>query len=131
MTAQTVTPANAEALTTPNDADGVKPKKRKRQRRYQLFDDGQGDYRIYEIAQPGGSLPQGSLVPIPGMSGYPNAIEARRAIRTSGDLLANKHVMIFRGLEIMRITVETRPTVSIESKPRRQISGLPVENAKA
>jgi hypothetical protein len=106
-----------------------KARKRRTPRRYRLFDDGAGDFRIYEIIGPGHkTLPQGTLAPIPEFTGYENAIVAKKALRTHGDKLQGKSVIVLRGVEIVRVEVETKPTITITSKPRKQVSG-PVEPA--
>ena len=112
-------------LATPSDGEPMAaPKKRRTPRRFQLFDDGGGDFRIYEVLQPGSKTgPAGSLVPILEFGGYPDAIAAKKALRTNGDKLQGKQVLIFRGVELVKITVETRPSIRIESKPRKQVSG--------
>ncbi len=67
--------------------------------------------------------PAGSLVPLPEFGGFPDAIAAKKALRTNGDKLQGKQVMIYRGVEIVKIMVETRPQIRIESKERKQVSG--------
>jgi hypothetical protein len=115
------TPSDGETLTEPNT---IVPKKRRTPRRFQLFDDGGGDFRIYEIVGPGSKVaPAGSLVPLPEFGGFPDAIAAKKALRTNGDKLQGKQVMIYRGVEIVKIMVETRPQIRIESKERKQVSG--------
>lgn len=124
------------SLATPSDGattPAVTPKRRRQPRRYQLFDDGNGDFRIYEVIAAGHkTLPAGALVPLPEFGGYQDAIAAKKALRSKGDNLQGKTLIVVRGVEIVRITVETRPTVKIESKPRKQVSGPTVNpDAKA
>lgn len=103
--------------------------KRRKHRRFQLFDDGGGDYRIYEVVAPGHkTMPAGSLLAVPEFGGYKDLLDAKKALRAKGDGLAGKTLLLLRGCELIRIVVETRPQVRIESKPRKQIGG-PVETA--
>lgn len=116
---ETATPT----LTTPSDGEpGVGKKLRRKPRRFKLFDDGAGDFRLYEVI-PGGDkrAPAGSLVAIPEFTGYESAIAAKKALRANGDKLQGKTVLILRGIEIVRIVVETKPRVVIESKPRKEV----------
>lgn len=110
---------------TPTDTppNGEGKKKRATPRRFRLFDDGGGDFRIYEVVGEGQKLPKGTLVVLPDFVGYESAIAAKKALRASGDKLAGKTLMIFRGVELVRIVVETKPRVMLESKPRQQVSG--------
>lgn len=111
---------------SPSDGTPAAPKKRaKRQRRYELFDDGKGDYRIYQIADSASKLPPGTLVPIPEMGGFKTSIDAIKAVRTSGNLLMNKQVLLLRGLQIFRVELETQPQVKVTAKERKQVSGAP------
>jgi hypothetical protein len=115
---------------TPTDAP-VAAAKRKRAspRRFKLFDDGGGDFRIYEVIPAGHkTLPQGALVPVSEFSGYESAIEAKKALRTHGEKLAGKTLMLWRGVEMVRVFVETKPQIKLESKPRKQVGG-PVDGA--
>lgn len=118
------------APVTPTDAPvGEGKKKRAKPRRFKLFDDGGGDFRVYEVIGAGHkTLPQGALVPLPDFTGYDTAIAAKKALRANGEKLAGKTLMIWRGVEMVRIVVETKPRISIESKPRQQVAG-PVDGA--
>ena len=118
--AETATPP--VDATTPSDGTPTPLKKnRKPRQRMRLFDDGKGDFRVFEIIPPGHSsgLPAGSLVQIPEMGGFESAVLAKRGVRTSGDVLVGKQCMILRGIEIVRVEVETQPRVRIESKPKK------------
>jgi hypothetical protein len=113
------TPSDGEPAPVPKQA-----RKRNAPRRFQLFDDGQGDFRICEIIPPGHkSLPPGALIPLSEFGGFPDAVTAKKALRTKGDTLQGKQVLVIRGVEIVRVMVESRPSIKIESKPRKQISG--------
>ncbi len=127
---QTITPTDVGTvpvgITTPGDdaapkAPASHPTKG---RRFRVLGKGEGDHCIYQIAPAGGQLPQGCLIPIPEVPRFTTCAEAMRWIRNdSGDLLAGKQVMEFCVNEIMTIRVENRPLVSIEMKPKVQISG--------
>lgn len=108
---------------TPSDpvpeAVGEKKKVPQRGIRRRVLGEGEGDYCIYEIAVPGGDLPQGTLIPIPAIPRFEDTNEAIRWIKNeSGDLLAGKQVMIFRACEIMSLQIQHKPTVVIQSKPK-------------
>lgn len=108
--------------TTPTPSEGApKTRKRRSPRRTRLFDDGQGDYRFYSIAGPNEKLPQGTLVPVADMGGFANTIEANKALRQSGDKLVGKHLILVRGVSIVKVEVETQPRVKIASKERRVV----------
>ncbi len=112
------------APVTPTDAPVTERKKRATPRRFKLFDDGGGDFRLYEVIPAGHkTLPQGALMPIPEFGGFDSAIAAKKALRTHGEKLQGKTVLVIRGVEMVRIVVETKPRVVIESKPRKQASG--------
>ena len=117
----------SDTLQAPTDTVPQAPlaeKKRRKPRRYRLFDDGTGDFRIYEVITAGHkTLPAGVLAPLPEFQGYESAVKAKQALRGSGDKLTNKSVLILRGVELVKIEVETKPTVKIVSKPRKQVSG--------
>jgi hypothetical protein len=123
----------APAPVTPTDAPTpAAPRKRASPRRFKLFDDGGGDFRVYEVIGAGHkTLPQGSIVPIPEFGGYNSAIDAKKALKAGGDKLQGKTIMIWRGVEMIRIVLETKPRVMFESKPRKQVSGPPEVAAPA
>jgi hypothetical protein len=127
MNATQASPAPA----TPTDAPvpvGKNP--RAKPRRFRLFDDGAGDFRIYEVIQSGHkTFPAGSLVAVPEFGGYESAIAAKKALRKDGTKLQGKTLLVLRGIEIVRIVVDTNPRVMIESKERKQVSG-PVKDAE-
>jgi hypothetical protein len=119
------------APVTPTDAPVVERKKRAKPRKFKLFDDGQGDFRIYEVIPAGHkTLPQGALMPVPEFGGFDSAIAASKALRTLGEKLTGKTVLVLRGVSMVRIAVETKPRIVLESKPRKQVSG-PVDEAPA
>jgi hypothetical protein len=118
-----------ENLAAPTDAPPAEgttttKKKRRKPRRFQLFDDGQGDFRICEVVPPGSEhAPAGALIMLPELGGYPSATEAKQGLRKSGQNLTGKQIMIVRAVEIVSIQLETKPRVLLESKPRKQVSG--------
>lgn len=108
--------------TTPKE----KPKAKKKQRRFRLFDDGSaGDYRLYLIASGDQHIPKGALLPIPDLGGFDSTASAKKFVRESGDKFANKQLMILKGIDILRCDVEVKPVVKVSFKPKSQISGEP------
>jgi hypothetical protein len=117
---------------TPTDVPETPVAKKRRQpRRFRLFDDGQGDYRFYEAATGEGGLPRGTLTPIPEIGGFQSAIDAKAAIRKHGHLLVGKQIMLIRGVEMLKIELETQPQVKITAKEKTQVSGPKKEEAPA
>lgn len=130
---QVLSPTDVSTLTP---SDGVQPPKKERKPRqgskvFKLFDDGGGDFRLYEIVAEGDSrkLPAGVLVPVPGFGGFESAIEVQKAVRASGEKLTGKQVLIMRGIQIIRIELQTQPRVMIQSKPRRAVGATGVTQA--
>lgn len=134
---KTETP-NVAAPATPNDAapaeqaapaDGKK--KRRTPRRFRLFDDGKGDYRVCEIIPQGHkTLPAGALIPVSELGGFETAVDAKKAIRASGNLLTGKQCILMKGVEIVKIEIDTKPRVVIDSKPRVQVGGPPTPTSE-
>lgn len=124
--AQTLTPDDVQTLETPSD-DPSPPtapaKKPTAANRYQLFDDGGGDYRIYEIAKKDTGLPKGSLIPIAEVPGFASTYLARKFITNSGNRLEGKQMMILKGLEICSVDVETVTKVGVKFKKKKAIGG--------
>jgi hypothetical protein len=124
----TTTEASAPAGPAPEtptddvEAPAAVVKKPTAANRYQLFDDGQGDYRIYEISQ-SKELPKGTLLPIAEVPGFESSAAARKFINNSGDLLEGKQLMILKGLEICAVDVQTVKKVDVKFKPKRAITG--------
>lgn len=107
--------------STPQQASAIHPTKG---RRFRVMGAGEGDYCIYQIAPQDSQFPQGCLIPLPDIPRFENQAGAMKWIRNdSGDTLAGKQVMVFCAQEILTITVENRPRVSINAKPKVQISG--------
>ena len=123
---QTISPGDVGSIETPGD-DPTPPKapakKPTAANRYQLFDDGDGDYRIYEIAKKDSGLPKGSLIPVAGIPGFASTYEARKYINNSGNKLEGKQVMILKGLEICSVDVQTVTKVGIKFKPKKAVTG--------
>lgn len=91
--------------------------------RRRVLGEGEGDYCVYEIVGPGTKLPQGALLPLPKIPRFESTQEALRWIRNdSGDLLANKQVMVFRACEVLSLTVQQKPVVVISAKPKRTMN---------
>ena len=115
----------SKTLETPTDE--VTPPKAKSKptaaNRYQLFNDGEGDYRIYELAHSDSGLPPGSLLPIAGIPGFESTYQAKKFANNSGDLLQGKQIMILKGLEICTIDVQTVSKVTVRFKPKKAITG--------
>lgn len=93
-------------------------------RRFRVLGKGEGDYCIYQIAPQDSQFPAGCLIPLPEVPRFTSCAEAMRWVRNdSGDLLSGKQVMVFCAHEILTVTVEPRPQVKIDKKPKVQISG--------
>lgn len=91
-----------------------------RGRRMRVLGQGEGDFCIFAISDGGDGLPLGSLIPIPGIPRFQSTTEAKRwIVSDSGDLLANRQVMVFKACDI--ITVTTRPTMKIELVARMKV----------
>jgi hypothetical protein len=117
----------AQKLATPGDdaatqpAPAIHPTKG---RRFRVMGKGEGDYCIYQIAPQDSQFPGGCLIPLPEVPRFENHAGAMKWIRNdSGDMLAGKQVMVFCAHEILTIAVENRPRVTINAKPKVQISG--------
>jgi hypothetical protein len=115
-----------ESISTPTD-DPVPPKVPARTptkaNRYQLLDDGQGDYRIYELARADSKLPKGSLLPIAEVPGFTSSYLAKKFINNSGNRFEGKQLMILKGLEICSVDVQTVTKVTVKFKPKKPITG--------
>ena len=125
--AATAAPAD---LTTPGDDANPKPQASHptKGRRYRVLGKGEGDYCIYQIAPQGSEFPVGCLIPIPDVPRFESTAEAMRWVRTdSGDKLAGKQIMVFQAMEICTINVVAKPQISIEKKPKIQVSGPETE----
>ena len=114
--------------STETPTDEVTPPKAPRKKptaanRYQLFDDGAGDYRIYEIAKADSGIPKGALLPIAEVPGFASTYLARKFITNSGNLLEGKQMMILKGLEICSVDVQTVANVQVKFKPKKAITG--------
>lgn len=130
---QTIEPGDVATIETPGDEAEApaRPVKPTAANRYQLFDDGQGDYRIYEIAKKDAGLPVGALLPIAEVPGFASSAKARVWINNSGNKLEGKQVLILKGLEICSVQVETVNTVRARFKEKKPVTGPAAEAGEA
>jgi len=122
------------AIETPTDeveAPSKKTRKPTAANRYRLFDDGGGDYRLYEVAGVDSGLPKGALLPIPEVPAFVNTEQAKKFVNNSGDLLNGKQVLIFKGIEMCSITVQTTTQVRPKWKRRKPVTGPAAKAAEA
>jgi hypothetical protein len=122
--------AKAEAAGAP--ADPTTPPKAShptKGRRFRVLDGDGGDVCIVRIiGKNDKNFPAGTMLPIPEVPRFETSTEAVKWIKNdSGDLLKGMQVMVFQAKELMSIKVENTPKVTITSKPKRQVSGPPVE----
>jgi hypothetical protein len=116
--------AETQTLETPTDP--VEAPTRKRRRKYtkrRLFDDDQGDYRIYRILPSSKELPTGAFTPIPQVPGFQNKVEMDRFIRANEGLFEGMQFLMFKALEIGDVNVRTIKKVTVRFKPKRVIDG--------
>lgn len=108
------------AMPTPVDAPVVKDRPRARRiRATRLLGHGEGDYCIYAIADGTTGIPLGALVPIPGVPRFPDNRTAKRwIVSSSGDLLTDTQVMIFKAHEIINVSTRARISVEITAKSK-------------
>lgn len=125
---QLETPTDSPVPETPPVAAKKVPQRGKRMR---VLEGEGGDYCIYEIAQPGvAKIPAGALLPIPTVPRFKDVADATKWIKNeSGDKLSGKQVMIFRACEILSLTVQMKPTVVIQSKPKRVTNEVKAEDS--
>lgn len=90
----------------------------KRGLRKRVLGAGEGDYRIYEIADKESGMPQGALLPTVAPPFQHTAMAMKWIRNESGDLLAGKQVMILKATEVLNLRVATRSVVAIECKPK-------------
>lgn len=118
--------AKAAELETPTDTPQAEAVAKKpapnRGARYRLFDDGEGDWCVYQIAPQGGELPHGTLVPIPSAPRFSSAKDATAWIRKNGAELNGMQVMTFKAFDISLVEVETRPAIKLTSKPKTKLN---------
>lgn len=105
------------------DKGKANPNKAKRKR---VLGKGEGDYCVYEVVPPDSTeIPGGALLPIPGVPRFTDTVQANRWIKSeSGDLLHGKQVMVFRAMDLHRLTVEMTPVVKIISKPKMTLDEI-------
>lgn len=113
-----------QTIETPTDEveapKGVKPNAANR---YACFNDGEGDYRVYEIAPKDKGFPPGTLLQIPEVPGFEDSRVMTRWLKNSGDRLRGKQFMTVKGLQMGRVKVETVTRVEVEFKPRVAVTG--------
>jgi len=127
----------SNATETPTDSPTTTPRRKKaradkgkpnpnRAKRKLVLGKGEGDYCIYEVVPPDSTeLPPGSLIPIPGVPRFRDTVKANAWIRKeSGDLLHGKQVMIFRAMDLLRLSVEMKPVVRIVAKPKMTLDEI-------
>lgn len=118
---------------TPGDDAEAQPKASHptKGRRYRVLGKGEGDYCIYQIVPESSNLPGGALVPIPEVPQFESTADARRWAKSeSGDRLAGKQIMILQVMDIGNFTVVSKPMVSVDWKPKVQVSGPETEEGK-
>lgn len=115
--------ASTESPAVSTDAGKTSSKKKlpSRGNRYRLFDDGDGDYRIYQIAPGTSDFPTGTLLPIPGVPGFDSVKEADAYIDKSEDTFQRMQIMILKGCDIIALSVETTTKVRKNRKPKNLI----------
>lgn len=123
-------PANDQA----EPAGAAKPRKQpNRSKRYKVFDDEQGDYRIYQVTTgPTASpVPKGSFLPIPASPGFNSATEAKKFLRGSGDKFAGMQLVILRVHELVSIQIEREPRAVMNFKPKKPVDRKPPDKVAA
>jgi len=112
---------------TPTDSPEATPKPKPRAgNRYRLFKDGQGDFRVFELYKGGDkAIPQGAMLPIADVPGFINTAAAIKFIKNSGSLLEGKQVMVFKGVDICSVDVQTVSKVEVKFKPKLLLEGSP------
>jgi hypothetical protein len=104
--------------------DPAIPRQRIPQRgnRKRVLGNGEGDYCIYVIADGGSGVPRGALVPIDSVPRFVSLAEARRwLMASSGSLLANRQIMIFKAIEVINVAVTTVATVQLIAKVKMTV----------
>ncbi len=95
--------------------------------RYEVFDDGQGNYRVYQLAdaamQKTHQCPPGTLFPIQEIAGFSTNHEVRSFLRKSGDLLNGKQFMVIRAIDIGSVDVATVTKAKLNWKPKKAVKG--------
>lgn len=123
------TPTEAPAISEVDDAiDEGRTKAQKlassgkQRQRYRMFDDGQGDFRLYQlVTDETQAVPKGSLIPLPHAPGFMSSGDAKKWLRNNGDTCAGLQLMLFKGVELLHVGVMQRAQVVLTSKPRHVI----------
>lgn len=97
-------------------------------RRYRVLDGDEGDVCVVQCVTEGHpSFPVGTILPIEGVPRFETKTAAKKWVAAdAGDLMAGMQFMIFTVNECGNAQVENTPKISINWKPKKQISG-PVE----
>lgn len=93
-------------MTEPSESPATETSVPARGNRYFLFDDGQGDVRIFQIA-PGGDFPRGTLVPIPEVPGFLSKALAVQYLNANAERFKGMQLMVLKGLEIFAPKIST------------------------
>lgn len=103
---------------TPTDRPIPYTKVPQRGTRKRLLEGG-GDYCIYALTDHHENLPQGSLVPVEGVPRFDSVKRAKAWLQNqSGDLLANRQVIIFRAIELINVAVAITKRVTLIEKQK-------------
>lgn len=113
----------SQVIETPTDEVEAPKRKPNAANRYICFNDGEGDYRIYEIAPTNLKLPPGTLLQIPEVPGFLDSRAQTRWLKNSGDRLQGKQFMTVKCLQLGRVKVETVTKVEVQFKPRVAVTG--------
>jgi len=109
--------------------------KPRRKSRKLLLDDGEGDYRVFQV-HPGGpyqdslgksiELPKGTLIPMVHLPGFFTTEKALRHIKNQASqhnsLMSGLILAVVRFSSIVRLQVSSAVHVDIAKKPRREAS---------
>jgi hypothetical protein len=115
-----------ESTDTPVDPiEAQKLRVPSRGRRTRVLGEGEGDHCIYIIGDGSSGIPEGCLIPIPNIPRFTTAANAKKWIRlNSGDLLANKQVIIFKALDIINVVVAVRQVMELQAKMKIEFNGV-------
>ena len=87
--------------------------------RKRLLGDGDGDFCIYAISEGEHGIPPGALLPVADVPRFVNAKLAKAWLKNlSGDLLANRQILIFRAVELINVTVVSHTKVELIEKTK-------------
>lgn len=112
---------------TETEAEISRPSKRRKRipsrgNRYVLHEDGCGDFRIYQIyTAEGTDIPKESLLPLPGVPGFPTKTEASKWIDQNAQQLNGMYVAIIKIQALGFMEVKTVSTVKMKWKPKKLV----------